>query len=102
MLLVWLGSGFVLRGARRGTRGAAEGTRLSGLITPIYLGLAALGIFAAVRLPPARVSWPGILPVAVILFGLGLTLQWYASVQTLVLPRTNAPGSAEDRYRYRF
>jgi hypothetical protein len=80
MLVVWLVSGIGLLVAKRGNPGAKEGSRLSALVTPIYLGLAALGVLAALRLPVALVSLPGILPVAIFVFGLGLAMQWYACI----------------------
>jgi hypothetical protein len=105
MLLLWIVSGLGLIAAKCFISSAARGDHLSGFITLMHLTIVALGIYAALRLPTAGASWPGIVfPMAVCLFGLGLALQWYACIQPLLFVKANAAGSAEDRLivRYRF
>ena len=82
MLLVWLVSGICLIVARRFNSKGAGRSRGSGLITLMHLIVVALGVFAAIRLPAAGVSWPGVMPVAVLLLVVGLALQWYSVIRS--------------------
>lgn len=98
MLILWIVSGIArIRSARFDPNTLGRDKR-SGMITRIYLILVVLGIFAALWLPAAAASWPGIVPVAVFLLGLGLALQWYARIQIRGLSKTNAARPAKDHH----
>jgi hypothetical protein len=97
MVLLWIVSGLGLIMAKRFSSKTIGRSQRSGFVTWLHLIVVALGVFAALRLPAARASWPGIIPLALFLFGLGLALQWYACIRPLVLAKANAAGLAEDR-----
>jgi hypothetical protein len=91
LLLLWLVSGIGLIAAQRSGPSAARHDAMSGFVTRIYLIAVGLAVFAALRLPVARTSWPDILFVAVFLFVVGRALQLYARIQLRSLERAN-PG----------
>jgi hypothetical protein len=82
MLMIWLVSGLCLIVARRFSLKGAGRSRGSGFITLTHLIVVAVGVFAAIGLPAAGVSWPGIMLAAVLLLVLGLALQWYSVIQS--------------------
>jgi len=82
MLLLWIVSGLGLSVVKRFNPSTAGHNRGAGFITMMSLIIVALGVLAALRLPAAKATWPDIvIPVAILLFGLGLALQWYANIR---------------------
>lgn len=97
MLLLWIVSGLGLILVNRFDSNTSGRDPWSAIATRIYLIVVALGIIAAFRLPAAIAAWPGIIPLAVFLLGLGLALQWYARIRFRGLAKANTAGPTQAR-----